>query len=54
MTRRPRIAVAGSINIDIVVRAARMPLPGETLHGDSVAIALGGKSANQALSLIHI
>ena len=43
-----RIAVVGSINIDIAVRSARLPKPGETLHGDSFALSLGGKGANQA------
>lgn len=47
---RPRIAVVGSINVDIVVRAQRFVQPGETMHGDSFALALGGKGANQAVA----
>ena len=44
------IVVFGSINIDLVTRAARIPGPGETvLGGDYVAIP-GGKGANQALA----
>ena len=44
------IVVFGSINIDLVTRAAKIPAPGETvLGGDYVAIP-GGKGANQALA----
>lgn len=44
------IIVFGSINIDLVTRAQRIPGPGETvLGGDYVAIP-GGKGANQALA----
>jgi ribokinase len=44
------IVVFGSINIDLVTRAERIPAPGETvLGGDYVAIP-GGKGANQALA----
>jgi len=46
----PRVAVVGSINIDIAVRTSRIPQPGETLHGKSAALALGGKGANQAVA----
>ena len=46
----PRIAVVGSINVDIVVRSRRFVQPGETMHGDSFALALGGKGANQAVA----
>lgn len=47
---KPRICVVGSINVDIVVRAERLPSPGETLTGSSCAIVLGGKGANQAVA----
>lgn len=46
----PRVAVVGSINIDIAVRTSRIPQPGETLHGKSAALSLGGKGANQAVA----
>ena len=42
------IAVFGSINIDITTYSQRLPQPGETLHGESFALALGGKGCNQA------
>lgn len=43
-----RIAVAGSLNLDLVVRVPRIPLPGETLLGHSFQMVPGGKGANQA------
>jgi ribokinase len=46
----PRIAVVGSINLDLVVRAARLPAPGETIGGGVFARHPGGKGANQALA----
>ncbi|NLG29396.1 MAG: ribokinase [Chloroflexi bacterium] len=42
------IVVLGSINMDLVVRAERMPRPGETLRGDHFITVPGGKGANQA------
>lgn len=48
------IAVVGSVNIDIVVRAPRLPGPGETLHGDSFVLTLGGKGANQAVAAARL
>ncbi len=45
-----KIAVAGSINTDFVVRTSRFPLPGETVVGESFAIYGGGKGANQAIA----
>lgn len=54
MIAAPRIAVLGSVNVDIVVRAARLPRPGETLHGESFALTLGGKGANQACAAARL
>ncbi|UFP94510.1 ribokinase [Gloeobacter morelensis] len=45
-----KVIVAGSINMDVVVRAARHPRPGETLLGQSVQFFAGGKGANQAIA----
>ena len=45
-----RIAVAGSINLDIVARAEHLPTPGETVGGASLGLYPGGKGANQALA----
>ena len=43
-----RILVLGSLNIDFVQRVSRMPVPGETLRGEDLAMHVGGKGANQA------
>src|ERR1700709_1712494 len=42
------LTVFGSINVDIGVRVARLPAPGETLLGGEARISPGGKDANQA------
>lgn len=44
------IVVIGSINMDLVLRVPRMPLPGETLTGDAFRTIPGGKGANQAVA----
>jgi ribokinase len=46
----PRIIVAGSANMDVVGLAERLPLPGETVLGDSFVMNPGGKGANQAIA----
>lgn len=43
-----RILVFGSLNIDLVQRVPRLPVPGETLQGGGLDIYVGGKGANQA------
>lgn len=45
-----KISVVGSINMDQTVTADRIPLKGETLHGDSLSYIPGGKGANQAVA----
>ncbi len=45
-----RIAVVGSVNLDLVAVAARLPAPGETVTGAVLARHPGGKGANQALA----
>jgi ribokinase len=42
--------VLGSLNMDLVVRAARLPAPGETVLGTDFATLQGGKGANQAIA----
>lgn len=44
------ILVAGSANLDFVVRAPRIPTPGETVLGGAFATFPGGKGANQAVA----
>ena len=45
-----KIAVIGSINVDIVVEAERRPRQGETIFGESFSVHAGGKGANQAVA----
>lgn len=45
-----RAAVLGSINIDLVASAPRLPNPGETVSGHAFRREAGGKGANQALA----
>ena len=44
------ILVAGSANMDFVVRANHIPLPGETVLGRNFQTFPGGKGANQAVA----
>jgi ribokinase len=44
------ILVAGSANLDFVVRAERIPAPGETVLGRGFQTFPGGKGANQAVA----
>ncbi|GAB4576912.1 MAG: ribokinase [Rhodothalassiaceae bacterium] len=46
----PEIAVIGSVNLDIVAHAPRLPVAGETVTGARLARYPGGKGANQALA----
>ncbi|MBI4600524.1 MAG: ribokinase [Planctomycetes bacterium] len=48
--RRPPILVIGSANMDLVLRVARFPRPGETVAGSDLVRAPGGKGANQAVA----
>src|SRR5688572_10574917 len=50
----PDILVIGSLNIDLVVRAARFPQPGETISGDDLQTLPGGKGANQAMAAARL
>jgi ribokinase len=50
----PRLTVIGSINLDLVARAARLPRPGETVSGASFSRVPGGKGANQAVAAARL
>src|SRR5688572_24029147 len=50
MTQRSRVLVAGSANLDFVVRTPHVPAPGETVLGHAFATFPGGKGANQAVA----
>ena len=49
-----KLAVVGSINMDMTVTAERIPGKGETLRGDSVSSIPGGKGANQAVAMAKL
>lgn len=50
MSRKPRIAVVGSANVDLTTFSDTFPRPGETLFGKSFHLGFGGKGANQAVA----
>ena len=50
----PRITVVGSLMMDLVVRAPRLPAIGESLFGHEFQVFTGGKGANQALAAARL
>lgn len=48
------ITVVGSLNMDLIVRAPRIPQPGETIIGSGFHVAPGGKGANQAVAAARL
>jgi len=46
----PRIAVVGSLNMDLVLQVARAPEAGETVLADGLQLVPGGKGGNQAVA----
>src|ERR1700759_1933604 len=53
MSRKP-IVVVGSINIDLVAKAERIPVAGETVQGREFQTHPGGKGANQAVAVARL
>ena len=49
-----KIGVVGSINMDMTVKAERIPLKGETLKGEDLKYIPGGKGANQAVAAARL
>lgn len=48
------VAVTGSLNIDLVIRAPHCPQKGETVVGSAFGMAGGGKGSNQALAAARL
>ena len=49
-----RVVVVGSVNVDLVVRAARLPGPGETVSGGVFEKHHGGKGGNQSVAAARL
>lgn len=49
-----KIIVIGSSNTDMVVKAQKLPLPGETILGGQFYMFPGGKGANQAVAAARL
>jgi ribokinase len=49
-----KLLVVGSINIDLVACANRLPAPGETILGTTFDVFNGGKGANQAVAVAKL
>lgn len=55
MTPSPKtIHVFGSLNMDLVCQAPRLPVPGETVLGQQFQTVPGGKGANQAVAAARL
>jgi ribokinase len=49
-----KIVVIGSSNTDMVIKADRLPVPGETIIGHQFMMNPGGKGANQAVAVARM
>ena len=49
-----KITVLGSLNMDMVINTPRIPVMGETIHGQGFATFPGGKGANQAVAAARL
>lgn len=54
MKDRKKIAVIGSINMDLTARAERLPGKGETVSASDLLYVPGGKGANQAVAAARL
>lgn len=54
MPRQAQLVVVGSSNTDMVVKAARIPAPGQTILGGEFLLNPGGKGANQAVAAARL
>ena len=48
------VLVVGALHLDVIVRAARLPGRDETLMGEAVRYAFGGKGGNQAVAAARL
>ncbi len=53
-TNGRRVTVVGSLNVDLVARAARLPAAGETIIGTASLAVEGGKGLNQAVAAARL
>jgi ribokinase len=49
-----RVLVVGSVNVDLVIAAERLPGAGETVTGGTFARHMGGKGGNQAVAAARL
>src|SRR2546425_1589520 len=49
-----KVCVVGSLNMDLVVKAPRLPRVGETVSGGTFSTFPGGKGANQAVAAARL
>ncbi|GHT69591.1 ribokinase [Bacteroidia bacterium] len=49
-----KIIVVGSCNTDMVIKSDRLPVPGETVIGNTFMMNPGGKGANQAVAIARM
>ena len=54
MTKRPKVTVLGSLNMDISVTVPLLPAPGATVLGSAAQFTPGGKGANQAVAAARL
>ncbi len=53
-TRSPAVTVVGSINLDLIATAERLPTAGETIGGAVLSEQPGGKGANQGAAAARL
>lgn len=49
-----KIAVVGSLNMDMMLTAEKIPLKGETIRGNDIVYNAGGKGNNQAVAMAKL